>query len=226
MARATDQDITKLTAALDRRDVDGALEAVGIRREPSDSKMTHESPNDEHRGRSTLSRRTAMTLFATAAAGASPVAALSSMPSAAAKAPDPIFALITAHKQAIKALDANCLQEGHLEETVPAERRKSNCWGWKLTIVETDDPRWIAAIRESNELSRRTDEIAAEMVSVDLSVAGAAALLQYAIEHTEAGYVWPDNLADEDAPADAKDSGWFYFLHRNLLSSLENLAAA
>ncbi|WP_029587544.1 hypothetical protein [Bradyrhizobium sp. URHD0069] len=161
-----------------------------------------------------------MNLFATAAAGvALPAAALRSSPSAAAKAPEPIFALIDAHKQATKDLDAHCRREEQLAD-IPAAKSKSSSFGRELDIVKTDDPRWIAYTKEWVELSQKTDEIAGELVSVDnLSLAGAAALLAYAIEHAEAGYLWPDSL--QDASDDAESGDFFYYLHRILLEALQ-----
>jgi hypothetical protein len=67
-------------------------------------KTTHESITGDSRGRSPVTRRQAMNLFAsTAAAAALPAAAIAS--DAASEDPDPIFAAIDAHKAAQAAED-------------------------------------------------------------------------------------------------------------------------
>lgn len=49
------------------------------------------------------------------------------------------------------------------------------------------------------------------------------ALLAHAIEHADAGYLWPDSLQDADDDADAEGGDWFYFLHRVLLETLQRV---
>ncbi|MEH2568968.1 hypothetical protein [Bradyrhizobium sp. AZCC 2289] len=50
---------------------------------------------------------------------------------------------------------------------------------------------------------QKTDEIVGELVSTDnLSLPGAAALLAYAIEHVDAGYLWPDRMEAEEGQTD------------------------
>ena len=156
------------------------------------------------------------------AAVAIPAVALPTATALAAAGTDPVFALIEAHKEAERDLNEHCCLEEHLSDIIPDEKRKSSSWGWELTIVETDDPRWIDFTRAWVSLSQRVDEIACELVSVpSLSLAGAAALLTYAIEHVDAGYVWPDVLADNEGTF----GDWNSFLHRAILGALEDATA-
>ena len=103
--------------------------------------------------------------------------------------------------------------------------------GGVLTIVPSGDPRWIDITRRYYEESRRSDQIALQMLSVQpATLAGAAALLNYAADHVEAGYLWPDDLSEVDensvdgSPASDR-LDWFYFLNRNVSTAIQRLAA-
>jgi hypothetical protein len=63
------------------------------------------------------------------------------------------------------------------------------------------------------------------------TLAGAAALLNYAADHVAAGYLWPDGLSEvddencEEGPPAFDRRDWFYFLSRNLAAAIARLEA-
>jgi hypothetical protein len=86
-----------------------------------------------------------------------------------------------------------------LDEEVPKERRRSSITVWETRIVETDDPRWIAAERAVSECSE--NETAASIMLINVkptTLTGAAALLEYVAQHERRGDAWPDELVDDD----------------------------
>jgi hypothetical protein len=69
--------------------------------------------------------------------------------------------------------------------------------------VETDDPRWIDFTKQWVSLSDKAHWLACQLLATEnLSLPGATALLAYAIEHVDAGYVWPDGLVCEGRAVD------------------------
>jgi hypothetical protein len=147
--------------------------------------------------------------------------------------PDPILQLIEDHKGSIAAVDGITKVVSGLEESLPDDAQKSNFDGGELTIVPSDDPRWIDVTRRYHEEFERSDQIALQMLSVKpTTLAGAAALLNYAADHVAAGYLWPDDLSEvddenseENSPAWGRRRDWFYFLSRNLAAAIARLEA-
>jgi hypothetical protein len=144
----------------------------------------------------------------------------------AARDPDPVLQLIKDHKKSIRETDEIIEHVSKLEHALPNDKQESNFFGWQLTIVPTDDPRWIDITRRYYEESKKSDEIAAELVSVlPTTMAGVAAILEYAGDHVDAGYLWPDNLEEL---ADGNDEStvsrpWSFFLNRNLARAIRRL---
>ena len=115
-----------------------------------------------------------------------PAAGLATMPVLADLSLDPIFAAIEAHKAAGARFEAAVEVECRLEEELPKEARQSSITAWEYTIVDTDDPRWIEAVKANNETCEATDELAWAFVeNPPITAAGAAALLAYMGEACE-----------------------------------------
>jgi hypothetical protein len=147
----------------------------------------------------------------------------------ASRDPDPILQLIEDHKKSISEIDDIIDRVSELEQALPDEKQKSDFRGWRLTIVPTDDQRWIDITRRYYEEARRSDEIALQMLSVSpTTLSGAAAMLKYAADHVDEGYLWPDDLGeiDEgDQEGGFAQRDWFFYLNRNLATAVQRLAA-
>jgi hypothetical protein len=77
--------------------------------------------------------------------------------------------------------------------TDPSNRRSRLFCGREVTEVSTDDPRWTAACHRFNDTFSKTDDIALAIASVE----GLAALMAYAGEKAERGYMWTEEIVDE-----------------------------
>lgn len=109
-----------------------------------------------------------------------PVAGLAGLPVLAADEADPIFAAIEAHKAAAAAYEAAVDEEQRLEVELPDDAQKSSITSWEHVIVETDDPRWIAAIEARERTCDAVDELAWAFIEhPPTTAAGAAALMAY-----------------------------------------------
>jgi hypothetical protein len=150
----------------------------------------------------------------------------------ASQDPDPVLQLIEDHKGSITTVDDLIKVVSDLEESLPRDAQKSNFFGQDLTIVASDDPRWIDITCRYYEESGRSDQIALQMLSVEpTTLAGAVALLNYAADHIAAGCLWPDDLSEvddencEEGSSSAFDRrDWFYFLSRNLAAAIAKQA--
>jgi hypothetical protein len=143
---------------------------------------------------------------------------------------DPIFALIEQHKRAYAAYSAILLEQNELETTIPLEKRKTSLDAWSDEVFETDDPRWVAYERKTRDLVVAEDDARLGLISVEpTTLQGAIALLQYVAELDTRGYAWLENLHEEGEAADEQNTTlaphWSYYLHRNLATSLQRLAA-
>jgi hypothetical protein len=116
--------------------------------------------------------------------------------SSAAEA-DPIFAAIEAHRKAIAAHSEAVGAEGALEESLSDDERRSVLTVWREEIVETDDPRWIAAVRARWATSNSMDDLAIDLLNTEpTTVAGIEALLRYfADQETE---LFPYEVSHDD----------------------------
>lgn len=116
------------------------------------------------------SRRDVLSILAVAApavvAGAVPALA-GINPAAGVQADiDPIFAAIEKHRTAYAAFYAAVTAEGALDAELPGASKQSNCCSGDLTIVETDDPRWIAAQRATSVTGDAVDDAAVDICSM------------------------------------------------------------
>jgi hypothetical protein len=158
-----------------------------------------------------------------------PAAASLGLPAVAqaAAGPDPIFAAIEAHRKAHAEFGTIHDRECALEEELPHDKHRSGLHPGG-EIVETDDPRWIAAIQATHEASHLADEAAAGLAGIEpTTIAGVCALLNYfvEVEAIDGGALWPDNLIDDDEPALEHWSASFgYFVARNVARALARLS--
>jgi hypothetical protein len=165
--------------------------------------------------KSTLTRRALVASTAAASLG---------LPAAqAASEPDPIFAAIEAHRKAEAEFGDRVERKCALERVLPDHRCKSNFDSGKETIVETDDPRWIAAVREEDEGSDLAREaVVAFATTKPTTIAGVRALLAYfaVVEAIDDGAAWPDHV-DEDGGGSVA-----YFVARNAAAALAKIIVA
>jgi hypothetical protein len=107
---------------------------------------------------------------------------------------DPIFAVIAAHKLAERAHSDAVLAQSRLEDELPSEKRRSFVYATEEEIVETDDPRWIAAARAVAEASNHLDDSAMAMLNGrPTTLAGMSALFRYVSEEADNGCL-PDGI--------------------------------
>jgi hypothetical protein len=153
---------------------------------------------------SATSRRAFLVQAAGVAAGGAALGAVLPLPavpaapaqSSAAEA-DPIFAAIEAHRKAVAAHSEAVGTEMALEISLPADRRRSRITVWEEKIVETDDPRWLAAIRAVSAASDSMDDLAINLLNTEpTTVAGIEALLSYFANQEEA--LFPGEVRNDD----------------------------
>jgi len=153
------------------------------------------------------SRRGFLVQAAAAAAGGSAIGAGLPLPAPAAATAqssdaeaDPIFAAIEAHRRAIAAHGEAVGIEMALEVSLPDDRRLTDAWEDK--IVETDDPRWPAALRAVSAASSAMDDAAINLVNIEpTTVAGVEGLLRYFADQEDA--LFPDNVSNDDESLEA-----------------------
>jgi len=164
-------------------------------------------------------RRTLMHMIITGAAASTFV------PSAvAALEVDPIFAAIEAHKRAYDARSAEIVKTEAYEAAIPAERRKT--WRIDEGVFDTDNPDWLAHVRTMDELRDHESEAECALASiVPTTTAGVCALLKYAAEVEARGISWPDLIDPDDESTHRRGRSWYYFVHHNIVESLEQMAA-
>jgi hypothetical protein len=138
------------------------------------------------------------------AAGAAALGAglpLPAPPAAIAQSSDaeaaPISAAIEAHRRAIAAHGDAVSAESALEQSLPADRRRSRITVWEETIVEGDDPRWPASERARRAASNSMDHLAIDLLNTEpTTVAGVEALLRYFADQEDA--LFPEDVSNDD----------------------------
>jgi hypothetical protein len=116
---------------------------------------------------------------------------------------DPIFAAIERHRIAERELGGVVTEQGKLEDELPKHLRQPDIRPACdiNTVVETDDPRWIAAERARVAASEKESECADALLEVrPTTLAGLMNLLRYA-DSCDAGRDWPDSVASAAAEA-------------------------
>jgi hypothetical protein len=135
--------------------------------------------------------------------------------------PDPIFRAIEDHKSAravfCAAVDRHC----DLECELPRDKRRTTLNTWEERFENTDDPRWIESEREVHLTGDAETDAACNLVSIKATtLAGLAALLQYAIEADIDGEGWPRDLQSDDGK---RTRSWHYFLVENLAGTFSEM---
>jgi hypothetical protein len=115
---------------------------------------------------------------------------------------DPIFAAIERHRVAEREFGHAITAQSKLEEELPEHLRQSDIRPPEVNeIVETDDPRWIAAERAHHAAMEKEGECAEALLEIrPTTLEGLSALLRYA-EKADAGRDWPDQIASAAAEA-------------------------
>jgi hypothetical protein len=110
---------------------------------------------------------------------------------------DPVLAAIVAHQAVMRAFSDAVTEENELEEALPTDLRRSRINALSENIVETDDPRWIAAVRSRSAASDKIDEGAIALLEVrPTTMAGMVTLFRYVAGADER--VFPDNVLMDD----------------------------
>jgi hypothetical protein len=121
-------------------------------------------------------------------------------------AADDILKLIADHKAAIAATDVAMEHYGELEEVLPKEKRQGDMVGREVTEVAGDDRRWTAACHWFCDAFNKSDDIALQMLAAPItSVSSLAALMAYAGEHVEQGFLWPEEIVIDEIDDKARD---------------------
>jgi hypothetical protein len=142
-----------------------------------------------------INRTSRRALLAGLAVAAVPIAAGAQM---TAPASDPIFDAIATHKAAERAHSDAVLTQSRLEEKLPREKRRSHISAWEEEIVETDDPRWIAAVRATSEASDNLDDCAMALLDIrPTTLAGLGALFRHVSKEADACCL-PDGVEVDD----------------------------
>jgi hypothetical protein len=128
---------------------------------------------------------------------------------------DPIFHLIEVHRSAKAAMDDRFREYARLESQIPRVKRQSRIDHWETTIVDSDDPTWIACQRQLHAACEADTQAAVDLIQEPpATVKGAIALLQYVAEAEEDGFEFPDGLVTDDDQKIGKS--WSFFLHKNV----------
>jgi len=77
---------------------------------------------------------------------------------------DPIFAVIEAHRKAAAEFEECVSLHSRLEQELPDELCQTDIRAYEETVVETEDPRWIAAERAVLERPDAADEVAYQLL--------------------------------------------------------------
>jgi hypothetical protein len=170
---------------------------------PSD-RVLGTPPTNTSASTSKSSRRGFLVQATAAAAGGAALGAglpLPASPAATAHSEasvDPILAAIEAHRRAAAAHDETVNLEMALEESLPDDQRQS-CGE---TVLETDDPRWLVALRAVSAAWNTMDDQAINLLRTEpRTIAGIKALLRYFADQ-EGENLFPDEVRNDDGSAE------------------------
>ena len=173
-----------------------------------------------------LSRRAIVAGAASVPALAVPAIALASTE------PDPIFAAIERHRAAATAWLMAVHIEFSTEAELPRDKCKSRITEWDSNIVETDDPRWPAAIKKNCETRHQMSDAAIRLTEIEpTTIAGAMALLRYYMEVVAGkdSCIFPESVCevsdDEEVDLEEPRNHYSYFLVGNVVDALEQITA-
>jgi hypothetical protein len=162
---------------------------------------------------SKITRRAAIAGTLTAAVPALAGVALPALAPPVAPAPDPVLAAITAHRDAIAALDAAARHLSDVEEGLVDDGGQDRGSG------ADDDPLLLAAIAAFDAACDAETQTAWALARLrPACLAGAAALLRYAGDVEADGNEWPES------PEDCCDADWASTFHHNVAAALALIA--
>ena len=163
--------------------------------------------------------------FLSASAGIAAAVAAVSIPSTALAGPTsgPMHAAIEAHKAAWAAYGVEVNVTDRLETALPKDKRQSSGSWDGLTIVETDDPRWIVHERALEALSNAYDDASIALLNLEpATAADLLALVSYIVDLEARGAVfWPE-VEDERM----RRSTWDKCFHRLIADALGRIGVA
>jgi hypothetical protein len=108
---------------------------------------------------------------------------------AAVPGDDPIFAAIAAHKAAERAFSDTLTEQGKLETALPRQLRQTHITAFEKSVVETDDPRWIANQRAVDETTDEVDRLALALLDIHpTTAAGMVSLFRHVAEGKESSF--------------------------------------
>lgn len=142
--------------------------------------------------------------------------------SSAATKNDPIYEAIEAHRRLQHEIKEVCEEHAKLENILPKEKRQSSMTAWERSIVQSDDPQWIASELAVFDVFDREDSGAIELVNVlPTTVKGAVDLLRYVtgVERSNKFNCWPEIESEDGLP------NWMACLHSNVVATFDKLAA-
>jgi hypothetical protein len=132
---------------------------------------------------------------------------------------DPIFPAIESHRRAVAAHGEAVETEMALEVSLPEDQRQSDIKVWEEKIVETDDPRWLAAVRARWEASNSMDDLAIDLLNTEpATLSGIEALLRYFADQEEG--LFPEEVNHDDGSEDAFGA----YLVRHAADALRKIA--
>ncbi|MEA2822429.1 MAG: hypothetical protein QOJ86_4433 [Bradyrhizobium sp.] len=136
-------------------------------------------------------------------------------------APAAVANVANARGKAARLAFENAVSRGSaLDKELPGEKTRSWITVWEQTIVETDDPRWIASVREVHRTSDAETDAACALASIaPTTMAGVVGLLQYAISIRPEE--WPEGVQSDD---DTETRPWHTFLIETLIAALSGMA--
>jgi len=146
---------------------------------------------------SKMNRRAFVSSAALATAAAATLAAGSVTADILAEA-DPAIAAVDKARAAWASFNDLVSRQNRLSGSLPKTARKSSIYASEITVVDTDDPRWIASMHEYRQSSDALDNAFMEILddaSRPTSALGIAAVLQLAADSYENGQ--PDYAPDE-----------------------------
>jgi hypothetical protein len=161
----------------------------------------------------------------TAFAGASVLLPTLALALAAA---DPVYAAIEAHRSAHATHHAAYRAEIALEETLPADRCRSSLYDGEIGIVDSDDPRYIEALRAyASTAAAMFDAAEALALIKPVTMAGIIAVMRYVADAEVADeYLFAMDFDFAEGGQKKRALPWSTIHRRSLLTALEQFTGA
>jgi hypothetical protein len=95
---------------------------------------------------------------------------------------DPAIVAVERARACFAAFSTVVSRQSRLEQALPKNLRASDNWAGEMTIVETDDPAWIAVLREIRAISDALDIALLDLLETQnhpTTLPGVAAVLRF-----------------------------------------------